>query len=133
MACIDPMELCNEAKLERCRATRDLRSCGRYVQRVLDLCGHAALCDECSQRCDVCPICRTSLGKEQDESPLRLYYECIEAGLISKKCDDRLQDKEDIENELIADVQRLYSFFDVSLENNLVSLICHCIHILCLI
>ncbi|KAK6117455.1 hypothetical protein DH2020_048782 [Rehmannia glutinosa] len=120
LASIDPIELCNEAKVERCRATRDLRSCGRYVQRVLISCGHAALCEECSQRCDVCPICRVALPKGGNDLPLRLYYECIEAGLISKRCDDRLRDKEDGENQLIADVQRLYSLFDVALENNLV-------------
>ncbi|KAK4389540.1 E3 ubiquitin-protein ligase HOS1 [Sesamum angolense] len=126
LASIDPIELCNEAKVERCRATRDLRSCGRCVQRVLISCGHAALCEECSQRCDSCPICRIALPKGANELPLRLYYECIEAGLISKRCDDRLQDKEDAQNQLVADVQRLYSLFDVALENNLVSLICHC-------
>ncbi|KAL0312942.1 UNVERIFIED_CONTAM: E3 ubiquitin-protein ligase HOS1 [Sesamum radiatum] len=119
LASIDPIELCNEAKVERCRATRDLRSCGRCVQRVLISCGHAALCDECSQRCDSCPICRIALPKGANELPLRLYYECIEAGLISTRCDDRLQDKEDAENQVIADVQRLYSLFDVALENNL--------------
>ena len=127
MASIDPIDLCNEAKVERCRATRDLRSCGRNVQRILNPCGHAALCDECSQRCEVCPICRMSLPKGGNELPLRLYYECIEAGLISKRFDDRLRDKEDTANQLVADVQRLYSLFDVTLENNLVSLICHCI------
>ncbi|KAL1548010.1 RING-type E3 ubiquitin transferase [Salvia divinorum] len=132
LASIDPIELCNEAKVERCRATRDLRSCGRNVQRVLIPCGHAALCDECSQRCDACPICRMSLPKGRNELPLRLYYECIEAGLISKRCDDRLRDKEDTANQLVADVQRLYSLFDVSLENNLVSLICHYITDVCM-
>ncbi|KAL0331506.1 UNVERIFIED_CONTAM: E3 ubiquitin-protein ligase HOS1 [Sesamum angustifolium] len=132
LASIDPIELCNEAKVERCRATRDLRSCGRCVQRVLISCGHAALCDECSQRCDSCPICRIALPKGANELPLRLYYECIEAGLISKRCDDRLQDKEDAENQLVADVQRLYSLFDVALENNLVSLICHYVTDVCM-
>ncbi|KAL3834991.1 hypothetical protein ACJIZ3_009727 [Penstemon smallii] len=132
LASVDPMELCNEAKVERCRATRDLRSCGRHVQRVLISCGHAALCEECSQRCDVCPICRTTLSKGGNELPLRLYYECIEGGLISKRYDDRLQDKEDGENKLIADIQRLYSLFDVALENNLVSLICHYVTDVCM-
>ncbi|PIN07417.1 hypothetical protein CDL12_20016 [Handroanthus impetiginosus] len=132
LASIDPIELCNEAKVERCRATRDLRSCGRYVQRILISCGHAALCEECSQRCDVCPICRIALPKGGNELPLRLYYECIEAGLISKRCDDRLLDKEDGENQLIADVQRLCSLFDVALEHNLVSLICHYVTDVCM-
>ncbi|XP_042050833.1 E3 ubiquitin-protein ligase HOS1-like isoform X1 [Salvia splendens] len=132
LASIDPIELCTEAKVERCRATRDLRSCGRNVQRVLIPCGHAALCDECSQRCEVCPICRMSLPKGGNELPLRLYYECIEAGLISKRHDDRLRDKEDTANQLVADVQRLYSLFDVTLENNLVSLICHYITDVCM-
>ncbi|XP_042055344.1 E3 ubiquitin-protein ligase HOS1-like isoform X2 [Salvia splendens] len=132
LASIDPIELCNEAKVERCRATRDLRSCGLNVQRVLIPCGHAALCDECSQRCEVCPICRMSLPKGGNELPLRLYYECIEAGLISKRHDDRLRDKEDTANQLVADVQRLYSLFDVTLENNLVSLICHYITDVCM-
>lgn len=59
--------------------------------------------------------------------PLRLFYECIEAGLISKRHDDRLRDKDDTDIQIDADVQRLYSLFDVSLENNLVSLVCHCI------
>ena len=132
LASIDPIELCNEAKVEHCRATRDLRSCGRYIQSVLNSCGHASLCEECSQRCDVCPICRVPLPKGGSRLRLRLYYECIEACLISKRCDDRLQDKEDGDKELIADVQRLYSLFDVALENNLSSLICHCILSWCL-
>ncbi|GFP94156.1 E3 ubiquitin-protein ligase hos1 [Phtheirospermum japonicum] len=125
LASIDPVDLCKEAKGERCRATRDLRSCGRDVRRVLIPCGHAALCEECSQRCDVCPICRIALPKGGNDLPLRLYYECIVEGLISERCDDRLCDEEDGENQLTADVQRLYSLFDVALDNNLVSLICH--------
>ncbi|XP_027182558.1 E3 ubiquitin-protein ligase HOS1 isoform X1 [Coffea eugenioides] len=132
LASIDPIELCNEAKVEHCRATRDLRSCGRYIQSVLNSCGHASLCEECSQRCDVCPICRVPLPKGGSRLRLRLYYECIEACLISKRCDDRLQDKEDGDKELIADVQRLYSLFDVALENNLSSLICHYVTDVCM-
>lgn len=125
LASIDLIELCNEAKVEHCRATRDLRSCGRCVQSVLISCGHASLCDECSQRCDICPICRIPIPKNGNRLRLRLYSECIEAGLISKRCDDRFQERED------GDVQRLYSLFDVAMENNLVSLICHCILLLC--
>lgn len=127
LASIDLIELCKEAKVERCRATRDLRSCGRYVHHVLNSCGHASLCEECSQRCDICPICRIPISKSGAKVHLRLYYECIEAGLISKRCDERFQEREDGEKDLTADVQRLYSLFDVTLENNLVSLICHCI------
>lgn len=126
LASVDLVDLCNEAKIERCRATRDLRSCGRYVLHVLISCSHASLCAECSQRCDHCPICRTQIPKSGNRLQLRLYYECIEAGLISKRCDERFQERED-ENQLNADVQRLYSLFDVALENNLASLICHCI------
>lgn len=129
LASIDPIELCNEAKVEHCRATRDLRKCGRYVQSVLNSCGHASLCEECSQRCDVCPICRIPLAKDGNRLRLRLYYECIEACIISKRCDDRLQDGE---KELIADVHRLYALFDVALENNLSSLICHYVTDVCM-
>jgi hypothetical protein len=127
LASIDLIELCKEAKVERCRATRDLRSCGRYVHHVLNSCGHASLCEECSQRCDICPICRNPIPKSGTKLRHRLYYECMEAGLISKRCDERFQEIEDGEKQLTADVQRLYSLFDVALENNLVSLICHCI------
>ncbi|XP_060207388.1 E3 ubiquitin-protein ligase HOS1 [Lycium barbarum] len=131
LASIDPLELCDEAKVEHCRATRDLRSCGRHVQSVLNSCGHASLCEECSQRCDVCPICRIPLPKDGNRLRLRLYYECIEAGLISKRCDDRLQEK-DSDKQLVADIQRLYALFDVALENNLVSLICHYVTDVCM-
>ncbi|GER25711.1 E3 ubiquitin-protein ligase HOS1 [Striga asiatica] len=127
LASIEPIDLCREAKVERCRATRDLRSCGRCVQRVLAFCGHAALCDECSQRCDVCPICRICLSEGVDNLPFRLYYECVEAGLISWNRDDRLRDGEEGDGE---NVERLHSLFDVALENNLVSLICqYCAHV----
>uniref|UniRef100_A0A5B6Z808 Putative E3 ubiquitin-protein ligase HOS1-like n=1 Tax=Davidia involucrata TaxID=16924 RepID=A0A5B6Z808_DAVIN len=132
LASIDLFELCNEAKVERCRATRDLRSCGRNVEYVLNSCGHASLCAECSQRCDICPICRIPIPKNGNGLRLRLYYECIEAGLISKRCDDRFQEKEDGDKQLIADVQRLYSLFDVAIENNLVSLICHYVTDVCM-
>lgn len=128
LASIDLNQLCKEAKIERCRATRDLRSCGRYVHYVLNSCGHASLCTECGQRCDTCPICRIPIQKNENTFRLRLYYECIDGGLISKKCDERFQDIEDGEDQLTADVERLYSLFDVALENNLISLICHCIH-----
>ncbi|KAM7525513.1 hypothetical protein LguiA_015415 [Lonicera macranthoides] len=126
LASIDLIELCNEAKVEHCRATRDLRSCGRCVQSVLISCGHASLCDECSQRCDICPICRIPIPKNGNRLRLRLYSECIEAGLISKRCDDRFQGRED------GDVQRLYSLFDVAMENNLISLICHYVTDVCM-
>ncbi|KAH7654309.1 E3 ubiquitin-protein ligase HOS1 protein [Dioscorea alata] len=132
MASIDLIELCNEAKIEHCRATRDLSSCGRYVKHVLESCGHAALCAECSQRCDVCPICRTALPTSGSKVRLRLYYKCIEAGLISKKLDDRFQEKKDIGEHSAADIERLYSLFDVALENNLVSLICHYVTDVCM-
>lgn len=131
LASIDLSELCNEAKVEHCRATRDLRSCGRCVQSVLISCGHASLCEECGQRCDVCPICRHIIPKTGTRLSLRLYYECIEAGLISKRYDDRFQEK-DGEKQPTADVERLYSFFDVALENNLLSLICHYITDVCM-
>uniref|UniRef100_A0A2P2KTH0 ELYS-like domain-containing protein n=1 Tax=Rhizophora mucronata TaxID=61149 RepID=A0A2P2KTH0_RHIMU len=132
LASVDLIELCSEAKVERCRATRDLRSCGRYVHYALNTCGHASLCSECSQRSDICPICRIPIPKNGNKLRLRLYYECIEAGLISKRCDERFQEKEDWENQLNADVERLYSLFDVAMENNLVSLICHYVTDVCM-
>ncbi|GLT35098.1 hypothetical protein SLA2020_095780 [Shorea laevis] len=132
LATIDLSDLCNEAKVEHCRATRDLRSCGRYVQHALNSCGHASLCAECSQRCDLCPICRIPIPITGDKLRLRLYDECINAGLISRKHDERFQDKEERDNELTADVQRLYSFFDAAMENNLVSLICHYVIDVCM-
>ncbi|KAI7737079.1 hypothetical protein M8C21_008775 [Ambrosia artemisiifolia] len=131
LASIDLIELCNEAKVEHCRATRDLRSCGRCVQSVLTSCGHASLCEECSPRCDVCPICRFPIPKTGNRLSRRLFYECIEAGLISKRYDDRFQEQ-DGEKQATADVERLYSFFDVALENNLLSLICHYITDVCM-
>ncbi|KAF5734397.1 E3 ubiquitin-protein ligase HOS1-like [Tripterygium wilfordii] len=132
LASIDLIDLCKEAKVERCRATRDLRSCGRDVKDVLNSCGHASLCAECSQRCDVCPICRIPIPKTSDRLRLRLYYECIQAGLISRRLEERFQETEDLENESIADVERLYSIFDVALENGLTSLICHYVTDVCM-
>ena len=127
LASIDLIELCKEARIEHCRATRDLSSCGRYVHHVLNSCGHASLCAECSQRCDVCPICRSPIPDNGNRVRLRLYYKCIEAGLISKQHDERFHEKEDHGNPVNTDVQRLHSLFDVALQNNLTSLICHCI------
>lgn len=130
-ASIDLLELCNEAKVEHCRATRDLSSCGRYVQDVLNSCGHASLCAECSKRCDVCPICRTSLPVNGNRLRPRLYYECASAGLISKRHSDRFQEKDDSKDHFLA-IQRLYCLFDVALDNNLVSLICHYVTDVCM-
>lgn len=127
LASIDLIKLCKEAKIEHCRATRDLSSCGRYVHHVLTSCGHASLCAECSQRCDVCPICRSPITDNGNRVRFRLYDKCIEAGLISKQLDERFQEKEDYGNPVNTDVQRLHSLFDVALQNNLTSLICHCI------
>lgn len=132
LASIDLIDLCNEAKVERCRASRDLRSCGRLVECVLNSCGHASLCAECSQRCENCPICRTSLPKNGAILQLRLYYECVEAGLISKDCNDRFPEKEDSGKYLTADVQRLYSLFDVAMENGLCCLISHYVTDVCM-
>ncbi|KAI4311641.1 hypothetical protein MLD38_036520 [Melastoma candidum] len=132
LSSIDLIELCNEVKIEHCRAPRDLRNCGRYVHHILNSCGHASLCKECTPRCDLCPICRTPIPKSLDAIRLRLYYECIEAGLISKRCDERFQDREDGKSQLNADVQRLYSLFDMALDNNLVSLICQYVTDVCL-
>ncbi|PQM35230.1 E3 ubiquitin-protein ligase HOS1 [Prunus yedoensis var. nudiflora] len=117
LASIDLIDLCNEAKVERCRATRDLRSCGRY---------------SVASGCDVCPICRIPIPKNGKKLRRRLYDQCSEARLISKKCDKRFQEKEDGEEHISVDVQRLYSLFDVALENNLVSLICHYVTDVCL-
>lgn len=132
LASIDLCELRYEAKVEHCRATRDLRSCGRYVQYVLNSCGHASLCAECSQRCDFCPICRIPVPKNRNSIRLRLYDECVEAGLIWKRCEEGYHEFEDAENQITADVQRLYSLFDTALENNLISLICHYVRDVCM-
>ncbi|KAH9613688.1 hypothetical protein KSS87_000601 [Heliosperma pusillum] len=107
LASVDLVDLCNEAKVERCRASRDLRSCGRLVESVLISCGHASLCAECSQRFENCPICRTSLPKNGNILRRRLYYECVEAGLINKVGDDKYQEIEDDVAHLTADLSRV--------------------------
>lgn len=117
LALLEPCELSAEAKTETCRATRDLRSCGRAVRHVLSACGHACLCLECLQRSVSCPICRTPTGSFGQDK-LRLFEELVDAGLIQKGAELAAES---------VDVGRLYSFFDVALNNNLVSLICHCI------
>lgn len=58
---------------------------------------------------------------------LCLYYKCIVVALISKEHDDRLQEREISREYAFDDIQWLYSFFDVALEKNLASLVCHCI------
>ncbi|KAM7272253.1 hypothetical protein ACFE04_026916 [Oxalis oulophora] len=118
LASIDLLDLCNEAKVERCRATRDLRSCARYVQHVLTSCGHASLCAECSQRCDICPICITPIRSEGNRIRIRLYYECIEAGLISKRFDERFQDNDNGEDQVTADITDVT---DVCMDESAVS------------
>ncbi|CBI33073.3 unnamed protein product, partial [Vitis vinifera] len=72
------------------------------------------------------------IPKNGNKLRCRLYYECIEAGLISKRYDDRFQEKDDSEKQQTADVQRLYSLFDVAMENNLVCLICHYVTDVCM-
>lgn len=132
LANIDPLDLCSEAKVEKCRAIKDLRSCGRVVLHVLTSCGHASLCTECSQRCDVCPICRVPIPKHDGAMQLRLYNECLEAGLISRQSDENLKERKGDGQCWTEDVQRLYSLFDVALENNLISLVCHYVTDVCM-
>lgn len=132
LANIDPLDLCSEAKVEKCRAIRELRSCGRVVQHVLTSCGHASLCTECSQRCDVCPICRVPVPKHDGSRQLRLYNECLEAGLISRKADENFMESKGDGQCWTEDVQHLYSLFDVALENNLISLVCHYVTDVCM-
>ncbi|KAF2605584.1 hypothetical protein F2Q70_00024739 [Brassica cretica] len=105
-------------------ALMHLASCGRSASYVLIPCGHASLCTECSQMCDVCPICRSSLLRTGDR--LRLYYECVEAGLISE------EDEDEDEHQLAADVHRLYSLFDVAMNNSLISVVCDYITKVCM-
>ncbi|GAB2244778.1 hypothetical protein Droror1_Dr00000271 [Drosera rotundifolia] len=132
LASIDLIELCNEAKVEHCRAIRDLSSCGRPVESVLQSCGHPSLCEECSQRCDYCPICRAPLPKNGNKLRLRLYYECIKAGLISRIPEERMHDEENDETHITDDVLRLYSLFDISMENNLSCLVCQYVTDVCM-
>ncbi|KAI3887647.1 hypothetical protein MKX03_024122, partial [Papaver bracteatum] len=123
LATIDLIQLPNEAKAEHCRVTRDLKSCGRIVWHVLHSCDHASLCYECSHRCNVCPICRMPVPKTGNPLRVRLFYQCVEAGLIPKRFDDRFQEKEDGERQLTTDVQRLYCLFDVAMNHNLGSVV----------
>lgn len=132
LANIDPFDLCSEAKVEKCRAIRDLRSCGRVVQHILTSCGHASLCVECIQRCDVCPICRVSIPKHDGTMRLRLYNECLDVGLISRKSDENFKERKGDGQCWTEDVQHLYSLFDVALENNLISLVCHYVTDVCM-
>lgn len=136
LAVSEPRELLEEAKVELCRATRDLRSCGRVVHHVLSSCGHASLCVECRKRCAYCPICRTPVSSNNSCSStsaaaaapdrLRLYELCVEAGLVVQDDGDDAQQSPSLVSP--DDVRRhLCSFFDVALDNNLVALVCHCI------
>ncbi|KAJ7525383.1 hypothetical protein O6H91_17G047900 [Diphasiastrum complanatum] len=125
LASVEPWDLCSEAKVEKCRATRDLRSCGRIVQHLLVSCGHACLCAECSQRCDLCPICRVPITRHGSAIRLRLYDQCVEAGLLPSTQDEESRERDKEGNLWSLDVWRLHSLFDVALDNNLVSLICH--------
>ncbi|KAL3682089.1 hypothetical protein R1sor_000111 [Riccia sorocarpa] len=129
---VEPRDLCLEAKIEYCRATRDLQSCGRTVQHLLVSCGHACLCAECSQRCDVCPICRTPITRPESALRLRLYDELVEAGFVPQGREEDLQERGKDGQFLTPDVRRLCSFFDVALDNNLVSLICHYVSEVCM-
>ncbi|MCO5586449.1 hypothetical protein L7F22_040389 [Adiantum nelumboides] len=125
---LEPRELCSEAVVEKCRATRDLRSCGRTVEHSLTSCNHASLCAECAQRCDVCPICRSPIGRHGPPIRRRLYEECSEVGLISS----RAEDARERDGHLNADVQRLWSFFDIALDYKLVSVISHYVSDVCM-
>ncbi|XP_078431512.1 ubiquitin-protein ligase [Wolffia australiana] len=127
-ASTDVSEWCQEAKVEFCRAFADFTTCGRYVKHNLSPCGHASLCEECSRSCSSCPICRTAL-RPSGRSSLRLFDKCLAAGLIEMK--DDLGYEKTYPGEHL-DVQRLYSLFDVALENYLVSSICHYVTDVCL-
>ncbi|GAV78000.1 ELYS domain-containing protein [Cephalotus follicularis] len=131
LASIDLIDLCNEAKVECCRATRDLRSCARTVDIMLS-CGHASLCLECVQRCDFCPICRVPMPKDGNRYRYRLYNKLRAVGLVSKRYDERFHYNDNGDIRLTEAVQRLYSLFDVAMENNLISLICHYVTDVCM-
>ncbi|KAH9542271.1 hypothetical protein CY35_14G107700 [Sphagnum magellanicum] len=137
LALLDPQELIEEAKVEVCRATRDLRSCGRPVHHVLTGCGHACLCAECRKRCDYCPICRTPVSNKSVPDQLRLYELCVEAGLVEQHDDDNDEHHHHHPADVQTvsppdDVRRLRAFFDVALDNNLVALVCHYVTDVCM-
>jgi E3 ubiquitin-protein ligase HOS1 len=137
LALLDPQELIEEAKVEVCRATRDLRSCGRPVHHVLTGCGHACLCAECRKRCDYCPICRTPVSNKSVPDQLRLYELCVEAGLVVQHDDDNDEHHHHHPADVQTvsppdDVRRLRAFFDVALDNNLVALVCHYVTDVCM-
>ncbi|KAF3795490.1 hypothetical protein EJ110_NYTH00019 [Nymphaea thermarum] len=82
------------------------------------------------QKCDMCKICKTAIPRSGNIFRLRLYDQCVEAGLIPKEHADQFQQRG--EKHSTVDVQRLYSLFDVAVENNLVTLICHYITDVCM-
>ncbi|KAH7280650.1 hypothetical protein KP509_36G007400 [Ceratopteris richardii] len=125
---LEPRDLCNEAIVEKCRATRDLRSCGRIVEHSLNSCNHASLCAECVQRCDVCPICRAPIRSFGTPVRTRLYEDCCRAGMIRS----RPGGATDADGHPNADVRRLWSFFDIALEYGLVSVIHHYVSDVCM-
>ncbi|GBG61328.1 hypothetical protein CBR_g20363 [Chara braunii] len=127
---IDLRRLCDEAKVEKCRATRDVRSCGKPVRNVLTECGHAVLCAECMKRVECCPVCRAPIvaSDTKGEAELRLYDLCQEAELVPDSSDDDLDDPPP----WTEDVARLYAFFDIALEHNQAVLVRHYVEEVCL-
>lgn len=121
-ASISPRQLYYEAKLEKCRALKDLRTCGRNVQHCLTSCGHACLCMECAQRTKICPVCRNAIRRLAPV--LRLHDDLLDAGLLVQVRDDDMFCT-------TVDARRLYQFFDVALENNLVPVISHYVSDVC--
>ncbi|XP_024524647.1 E3 ubiquitin-protein ligase HOS1 [Selaginella moellendorffii] len=132
LAGLEPWDLCSEAKVEKCRATRDLRSCGRTVQHLLTSCGHACLCLECCHRCDICPICRMPIPRSGEVLKLRLYDECVDAGLLPFFQEEEFQEKEEDGPYWTLDAWRLCSFFDIAVENSMASLVCHYVTDVCM-